>query len=222
MFIRNTQGTYLAGHWYGFSSANKLVTGKWLIVKHGIDPQPIAKEIYGIKFAEAIARSSEVGFKGPAKRKVFINYRRSDSLPTAIAVQRALSQELGDANVFIDLQSISGGSDFHDRIEVEIGSCDTVLVLIGNHWLQSKDDNGRFRIQQDDDYVRLEIRSALAQPTTTVLPVLIDGAEMPTKEQLPSDLERLARIQAVPLRNVEFENDIERIYGKVLKPRRKI
>ena len=45
---------------------------------------------------------------------------------------------------------------------------------------------------------------------------------MPTKEQLPSDLERLARIQAVPLRNVEFENDIERIYGKVLKPRRKI
>ena len=80
----------------------------------------------------------------------------------------------------MDIDSIPPGADFEEHIRSEIEVCDLVLVLIGDNWLdQAPDQPGRRRIDVDDDFVRVEIESALASPNTRVIPVLVEGAEMP-------------------------------------------
>jgi hypothetical protein len=219
MFIRNTQGHYLAGHWYGFTSENLLRSGKWMIVRQGINPISVANRLYDRQAIDALERSAESGFRGPLQRKVFINYRRTDSLPTAMALQRALSQEIGESNVFVDLRRIAAGDNHLELIDEQIGICDTMLVLMGPTWASSVDESGDRRLFQDNDMVRLEIRAAVVRNDVVCIPVLIDGTQFPQKSDVPQDIEALLHCQAINFRNTHFTDDIEQIYQTVRRPR---
>jgi hypothetical protein len=125
----------------------------------------------------------------------------------------------------MDVSAIAVGTDFVDQVERAISNADVSLVVIGPGWLDATDSEGRRRLDDPEDHVRSEVRSALASPYP-VVPVLVGDALLPTEEQLPEDLAALARRQAVELRDETWSEDVEtlvrRLEGKdaVRQPRR--
>ena len=89
-------------------------------------------------------------------------------------------------------------------------SCDVLLALIGDQWLTTTDANGQRRIDDPDDFVRLEIQAALTR-NVLIIPILVDGAKMPRAEDLPAGLAGLARRQALELSPNRFEYDTNRL-----------
>jgi hypothetical protein len=109
--------------------------------------------------------------------------------------------------VFIDVVTIQPGADFVAMIERAIGDCDVVLALIGDDWLTAADDRGGRRIDQPQDWVHLELSSALARDDVRVIPVLVEGAEMPSASVLPGALAQLARRNAVELTDARWRSE---------------
>ena len=97
----------------------------------------------------------------PPARGVFISYRRSDAGPYARLLQIRFGQRLRGAPVFMDLDSIEAGDDFAEAIQAAVESCRVLIALIGPRWLTVSDAEGRPRLDDPDDYVRFEIRTAL-------------------------------------------------------------
>jgi hypothetical protein len=137
---------------------------------------------------------------------VFISYRREDTAPYARLLKEHLSGRLPGVPVFIDLDSIEAGLDFAEVIEAAIHSCVVLIALIGRRWLTVTDEQGRRRLDDPDDYVRFEIRTAMER-CARVIPVLVDGASAPRQQQLPADLHRLARLNALEMSHGRFEYD---------------
>lgn len=127
---------------------------------------------------------------------VFINYRRDDAGPYARLMKIRLGQRFPETNVFMDLDSIDVGADFAEAIESAVCSCAVLVALIGRRWLTITDDEGRRRLDNPDDYVRFEIQAALER-RIRVIPVLVDGAVAPRQQQLPHDLRKVARLNAL-------------------------
>ena len=146
--------------------------------------------------------------------KIFISYRRDDSIGTAGRLNDRLVQTFGRQNVFMDVDQIPAGVDFERHLNVQVTECDVFLAVIGPTWLNSKDGDGRRRLDNPEDFVRVEILAALARDIR-VIPVLVDGAEMPRPNELPEVLKPLTRRNAVEVRNVQFGTDVERLIGKV-------
>src|SRR5688572_19682016 len=119
---------------------------------------------------------------------IFICYRRDDAAGYVHAIQKRLADRLGDDQVFMDIDSIEPGLDFERVIERSLASCSIVLALIGKRWSPEKLRNSR-------DFIHLEIRTALKKKIR-VIPVLLEGAEMPKPEALPADLAPFSRRQA--------------------------
>ncbi|HUU24998.1 MAG TPA: toll/interleukin-1 receptor domain-containing protein [Methyloceanibacter sp.] len=148
-------------------------------------------------------------------KKVFISYRREDTAAAAGRVYDRLSRLLKNPNVFFDVSTIGGGEDFVKRIESEIGRSDVALVFIGDKWLGKAKPTDEGRIWEQDDYVRAEVRAALARPHL-VLPVLVGGAKMPKPGQLPEDIRAITSRNALLLRHESFDDDTENIVAAVL------
>jgi hypothetical protein len=142
---------------------------------------------------------------------VFISYRREDSAGFAGRLHESLERRLGEGEVFRDVDALQPGQDFVDAINARLLNCKACLVLIGREWLEAKDDAGRRRLEQDDDYVRLEIAAALARPGVLVIPVLVEGVSMPTSLVLPESIRALSRRQAVTLRDETWDTDVDRV-----------
>ena len=145
-------------------------------------------------------------------KRVFISYRREDTAPAAGRVYDRLCRLISKSNVFFDVSTISGGEIYDRKIMTEIERSEAALVFIGKSWLMS---NGRMRLQEPDDYVRAEVRAVLARPML-VLPVLVDGAQMPPPDQLPDDIRALSTRNALTLRHESFDDDTENIVAAVL------
>ena len=141
---------------------------------------------------------------------VFISYRREDAGPYARLLKMQLSERLPDAQAFMDLDSIEAGRDFAEAIECALLSCSVLVALIGPRWLELTDEDGSRRLDNPEDYVRFEIRTALAR-CERVIPVLVDGARMPRQHQLPADLRKLARLNALEMSYSRFEYDEGRL-----------
>jgi hypothetical protein len=122
---------------------------------------------------------------------------------------------LPKSNLFFDVSTIGGGEDFVRRIESEIERSDVALVFIGDKWLEPATTSGKARISDPDDYVRAELRAALAR-SMFVLPILVAGARMPKPAQLPDDVRAVTGKNALPLRHESFDSDTESIVGAVL------
>lgn len=141
--------------------------------------------------------------------KIFVNYRREDAGGYAGRLYEWLSERFGRERVFRDINAIAPGADFVAAIENEVASCEVVLVVIGRQWLACASD-GRRRLDNPNDYVRLEIASALAGDVH-VIPVLVEGAGMPREHELPDDLKPLARRQALEVSETRWEFDVGRL-----------
>ena len=145
--------------------------------------------------------------------KVFISYRREDSQWPADRIYEALKRctENPDFEVFIDVDGIPLGMDFHEHLDAKVAQCDVLLALIGHGWLEAKDANtGARRLEDSNDFVRIEIASALKR-NIPVVPVLLDGAQVPNSEELPEGLKPLSRRNGVEIKRVSFKADIERL-----------
>src|SRR5215470_14277828 len=146
--------------------------------------------------------------------KIFINYRRDDSIGTAGRLNDRLAQTFGRNNLFMDVDNIPAGVDFAEYLQNQVAACDVFLAIIGPNWLDSKDDDGRRRFDNPDDYVAIEIAAALARKIR-VIPVLVDGARTPQADKLPDSVKPLVRRNAVEIRNTQFGRDAEALATKV-------
>lgn len=141
----------------------------------------------------------------------FISYRRDDAAGYAGRLYEALERRLGTDQIFRDIDTLEPGLDFIDAIESRLYECRVFLALIGREWLDARDREGHRRLDQSNDYVRLEIAAALARADVRVIPVLIEGATMPAPESLPEDLRQLSRRHAVHLRDDAWDHDVDRL-----------
>jgi glycerophosphoryl diester phosphodiesterase len=142
--------------------------------------------------------------KGEAGR-VFISYRRQETAWPARQLYEVLVAELGPDRVFKDVDDIEPGDDFVERIQSAVGSCEVLLALIGPQWLTVTDANQVRRIDDPEDFVRLEVETALNRDDVRVIPILVDNARMPTPQELPTGLAALTRRQAVEIDPVNFD-----------------
>jgi hypothetical protein len=154
-------------------------------------------------------RLAEAGATVPLK--IFINYRREEASFPAHRLYEDLAVHFGEEQVFIDVDTIEPGLPFDEVIEREVGSCDVLLVMIGPNWLELTDETGRRRLDKPDDYVRLEVEAALGRGVR-VIPALLREAGPPSSDRLPESLQRLARLQALPLSDDRrWREDVERL-----------
>jgi hypothetical protein len=143
--------------------------------------------------------------------RVFISYRRDDSRHVTGRIYDRLAQVLGEKQVFKDVDSIPLGVDFRQVLGEQVGSCDAVLAIIGDRWLTATDAEGKRRLDDEADFVRLEIETALKR-SIPVIPVLIGDQKMPTAAQLPASLAGLAYRNGTTLRDDPFfRTDVERL-----------
>lgn len=141
---------------------------------------------------------------------VFLSYRRDDSRSATGRLTDYLQASLGPDRVFHDVASISPGLDFQAALQRAIGGTRVVLAIIGPRWLEARDADGRRRLDQPGDMVRLELETALASDVP-IVPVLVEGARMPTAQALPSSLAALARSQAITLDDEGWQDDAKRL-----------
>lgn len=142
--------------------------------------------------------------------KVFISYRRDDSEPVARRLHSDLTREVFLASeVFRDEETIPGGARFTEEIREALQQCDVVLALIGRHWVSE-------RLHDPEDILAGELRFALDH-RKLVIPVLIDGAVMPSSDVLPEALAELSQRQACTLRESTWEKDVRRLLALVGK-----
>jgi hypothetical protein len=145
-----------------------------------------------------------------ASGRIFISYRREDTAYPAGWLYDRLTDRFADGQVFKDVDSIKLGDDFVQVITSAVGSCDVLLALIGTEWLTVTDEHGRRRLDDPDDFVRLEIEAALAR-NVRVIPILVEGARMPRAAELPPSLAGLVRRQALELSPSRFDFDTSRL-----------
>lgn len=146
--------------------------------------------------------------------RVFINYRRDDFIGTAGRLHDRLVQAFGRGRVFMDVDHIPAGVDFVDHLHKQVSGCKVFLVVVGPSWLDTKDETGKRRLDDPDDFVAVEIGAALARDIR-VIPVLVDGAKMPKATDLPDHLKSLVRRNATEVRNSQFGRDADALVEKV-------
>ena len=146
---------------------------------------------------------------------IFISYRRDDSAGYARAIYDQFVQHFSTERVFIDVDAIEPGLPFDEALERAVGKCDILLAIIGRRWLDQQESTSS-RLHDPNDFVRLEIAAALSR-NVRVVPVLLDGASMPTEQQLPEPLRALARRNAIEVSNSRFKSDVARLISAVSK-----
>jgi hypothetical protein len=146
--------------------------------------------------------------------QIFISYRREDGSASAGRLSDRLSNHFPSNQIFMDVDSVDLGEDFVKRIEETVGSCDVLIAVIGKGWLTSCDEEGQRRLDNPEDFVRIEISTALKRDIR-VIPVLVDGALMPRYRDVPDDLKALVRRNALQLSHDRFRTDSERLASAV-------
>jgi hypothetical protein len=145
---------------------------------------------------------------------LFISYRRSDTTGEAGRLADSLEHLMGAACVFRDADDIRAGADFADVLQQELAGTQAVIVLIGKRWLAEL----KARLERPEpDFVRIEIATAL-RLGKTVIPVLLQGAELPPGDALPDDLRGLVARQAVSLREEAWAPDTIRLADAIGRP----
>ena len=127
--------------------------------------------------------------------KVFISYRRDDSAYVAQWICEKLSGHFGSNSVVFDVETIPLGVDFVVYLKDQVAQCDALLAVIGDNWLTARNANGKRRLDDPEDFVRIEIQAALRRGIP-VVPVLVGKATMPRKTDLPCWLKELTRRNA--------------------------
>lgn len=146
--------------------------------------------------------------------KIFISYRRDDSAGYSGRLADRLAQTFGDQQIFRDFEDINPGQNFAESIQAGLSGAVVCMVVIGPRWLQAVDHTGRRRLDNAEDFVRLEIETVL-QRDIHIIPILVNGAKMPRKADLPASLSALIYRQAFELSDSRWEQDIGKLIGHI-------
>jgi hypothetical protein len=137
--------------------------------------------------------------------RIFVCYRRADSGGHAGRLYDHLKPVFGERNIFMDV-GVLPGRDYVKALPAEVNRCDVVVAVIGPSWIKVKDKEGYRRLDDEEDWVRVEIETALVA-RKPVIPVLVGGAARPPADGLPGRLNRLARLQMLEIRDDRFSAD---------------
>jgi hypothetical protein len=155
---------------------------------------------------------------------IFISYRRSDAPAASRQLATALKARFGEENVFFDTKDIELGADWRSEITQRVAASDIVIAVVGQRWVALAEERGR-RLAQDqreEDVLRLEIETALVRKKR-VIPVLVDGADLPSRAMLPRPFKPLADIQLYEsLRHTSWDDDVDRLIDKLERARAQI
>lgn len=147
---------------------------------------------------------------------IFLSYRRSDAEGQAGRLYDDLAEHFGQHTVFMDVAGIEAGRDFRRAIDQHVTSCGVLLALIGKEWVSAADAKGQRRLDDPNDFVRLEVATALKRDIP-VIPVLVRGAAMPQAAELPADCADLSYRNAVELTHARWNSDVQ-VLIKALAP----
>lgn len=142
--------------------------------------------------------------------RIFISYRRDDSAGHAGRVFDRLKADFGGDVLFMDVDAIPLGSNFVRVLRDEVAKCSVLLAIIGPGWLDARDADGERRLDNSNDFVRVEIATALARDIP-VIPILLDGARIPKPSLLPSDLAELSQRNGLDVRHASFHADMDKL-----------
>jgi hypothetical protein len=162
-----------------------------------------------VRFLQFTCRSIALG-------AIFISYRRSDSAGESGRLSDDLIARFGARSVFMDVDAIQPGRDFRKAIHDNVGGCSIFLAVIGPDWLEVRNAAGLRRLDNENDYVRLEIATALRRDIP-VIPVLVRGARMPKADQLPEEIRDLAYRNSVELTHARWKSDVQ-VLSQALVP----
>ncbi len=154
--------------------------------------------------------------ESPFLHAIFISYRRDDSEGEAGRLADDLAHRFREDSVFMDVNAIQPGRDFRKAIDESIHKCSVLLAIVGQGWLESRDGSGHKRLEDENDFVRLEIASALQRDIASFRCWFAEPA-MPRAEQLPDDLKELAFRNAVELTHARWKSDVQ-LLVEALKP----
>ena len=141
---------------------------------------------------------------------LFISYRRQDTAYIAGRLNDELSRQFGARQIFRDVDNMAPGVDFVKRIDEAVSMCQALVAVIGDDWLTATDAKGKRRIDNPRDWVRVEIAAAMKRDIL-IVPVLVEGASMPSPPELPPALRKLARFNALELTDVRWDYDTARL-----------
>jgi len=141
---------------------------------------------------------------------IFLSYRREDSAGWTGRLSEHLKERFGPNSIFIDIDTIEPGADFTEALQKAVSACDVLLAIIGPDWVTATDTSGKPRLDDPNDWVRVEITAALKRKIR-VIPVLVGGASVPTKNLLPDELAALAQRQAHELTDKRWSYDVEQL-----------
>ena len=143
--------------------------------------------------------------------QIFISYRRDDAAYVTGHINDLLRQEFGAESVFTDVDNIALGVDFRKVLDESVSQCQVFLAVIGDNWLTVRDQEGKLRLDDPADFVRIEIESALKR-NIPIIPLLVGRAQMPKAEDLPESLRDLAFRNGTPIRPApDFNADMDRL-----------
>jgi WD40 repeat protein len=144
--------------------------------------------------------------------KLFISYRKDDTGATASRLYKDLESAYGRDSVFLDDESIPGGTQWVRQLASEASSASVMLVLIGDKWLDEDPTTHQRKLDREKDYVRQEIEAALSAGSL-IIPMLVDGTPALAPSSL-DDIPSLApfpALQAMELRRKDWESDMIRL-----------
>ena len=142
--------------------------------------------------------------------RLFISYRRDDSAGYAGRLYDRLEREFGRDHLVMDVDAIPLGANFVKVLGDEVAKCDLLLAIIGPGWLEARDEEGKRRLENPQDFVRIEIGTALKRGIP-VIPIVLEGTRIPKVDQLPDDLKELTLRNGLNVRHVSFLDDLERL-----------
>lgn len=141
--------------------------------------------------------------------KIFISYRRDDSAGYAGRLYDRLAEHFGPDRIFMDIDVIEPGVDFVQAIQAALRDCTVVIVMMGNLWLDIADQSGQRRLDDPNDFVRLEVETALGRPDVTVVTALVRGARLPPAAELPPSMRGLLSRPHKLLTDERFHEDVQ-------------
>jgi hypothetical protein len=143
---------------------------------------------------------------------IFISYRRADAPGSVRLLYDRLARRYGQENVYRDLHAVRAAEDFKKSIGAALKKCKIVIFIVGPKWVELERQQ---RLEKRDDWVRFELGMALLL-NIPIIPVLVDGTTMPSKDDLREALASLAYLQAVEIDPLQhFEQDLERLFAVI-------
>src|SRR5262245_11936303 len=117
---------------------------------------------------------------------IFVSYRRSDTTPYTLALKAELEHRLRSAFVFVDIERIQATDRWPEILDNALSRARVLILMIGARWIECEDCAERPRLFDENDWVRKEVVSFLLKKPLSILPVLVDGAKMPSVDELPA------------------------------------